>query len=156
MCVIKFFALSLPLESVLNIMSRPRACCLMSCAMERMLWKFRGSSCLRVIYMTTTEYGGGKLLKFVSSLNFFNYVAAQCHFTFRGFHCVYIQWGLLGLSNASALRTTSDASGGCVSQFDSETEYQMKLHSIQVITDGTSYYGCKGLCSSKCHHTVWS
>jgi len=49
-------------------MSRPHACYLMSHALERMLWKFRGSSRLHVVYMTTTEYEGGKFLKFVSSL----------------------------------------------------------------------------------------
>lgn len=46
---------------------------------------------MHVVYMTTTEYEGGKFLKFVSSLNFLNYIAAKCNFTFRGFHCVYLQ-----------------------------------------------------------------
>jgi hypothetical protein len=110
-------------------MSRPHACYLMSCAMDRMLWKFRGSSCLRVVYMTTADYEGGKLLNFVSNLNFLKYVAAKCYFTFRGFRCVCIQWSLFRLSNVSILRT-SGASGGCVYESDTATEYPIKLRSM--------------------------
>lgn len=41
-----------------------------------------------------------------------------------------------------------------VSESESATEYPIKLQSMKVTIDVTSYYGCKRLCSSTCHRTV--
>jgi hypothetical protein len=43
-----------------------------------------------------------------------------------------------------------------MSETDKAAERPIKRHSMKVIIDVTSYYGCKGVCFSRCHRTVWS
>jgi hypothetical protein len=43
-----------------------------------------------------------------------------------------------------------------MSETDNAAAHTIKLHSMKVIIDVSEYYGCEGVCSSRCHRTVWS
>ena len=119
-CIIKFFALSPPHVSVLqHHVQTPRF------LFDVMHDRENAMEVQRVFMSACYLYDYNWIWGWKSSeirLQFEFLELICCKMQFYIFHCVYIQWSLLGLRNVSVQRTTSEASGGCVSDSDSATE----------------------------------